>query len=238
MSAYLYLATQDARSFRRITGIPRKRLAQQSGTTEGLLRGIDDPDWRPTLKTVTRLEARYGRDPAWVSNSIVEQVETFTDDEMVIRRDHKVDSPYLPETIRAALDMLPGVARRPDRIEDHRNINLVDATAAHPSRYRVVHHCRESIEAGNVDATSQCLGEFRSEVFRGATQWSYRQVLGTESALVSEIMWAKDGSSEGPHFWRVLYPASDGGVYSLVSMVRPNVAGALLYNEIASALDA
>ena len=238
MSAYLYLATQDVRTFRQITDIPRKRLAIQSGVAEGLVRGMEEPDWRPSIKTVTRLEAKFGRHPDWVSNSIIEEVETVTDDELVIRRDHRLDSPYLPDEIRGALDILPEVASRPDRLEDYRNINLVDATAPHPSRYRVVHHCLESIEAGHLDATSQCLGEFRSEAFRWATQWSYLHALGTRAAIVSEILWAKDGSTEGPHFWRVLYPAKDGGVYSFVSMVRANVAGALLYNEIASALEA
>ncbi|MDA0340085.1 MAG: hypothetical protein O3B74_00635 [Proteobacteria bacterium] len=220
------------------TGTTAKALSRRCEIPDRLLRGMNEPDWSPTLKTLLRIEQAIGDDPAWPSHDVYSWHEAKDEVGFIFCRNRKV-SERDANTFGPVLDVYAKDVSEEDRLSGLAalsNVTVIDVTAEMPTEFFISKHAQTACAALGADYTGKRLREIQGKSYRDVLMQDCLRAKYTGDSLFNDILWANYGTTQGSFFQRLMLPL-EGYVISAVHHHFTKFDGNLGYSEITSYFD-
>lgn len=234
----------EIRRFKVMTGASAREFARICGLQDSTLRGMDDPEWSPTVSTLRAIlramdgpTARFFlavQDLRRLSLGVV----PFTG-----RDGGCLEHLFRPEAARAfgkdaladALDRLCPVGMTGDRaigvakdLVPAAAVHLVDVSASDPEGYLILHWDTGTDYRGGVDFTGVRLLDVEDDAYRQQLGVAYREARESGRPRVSFLH--RRGVGGVRSFYRALIPLpGPGNVAQVVAVVLPQEPEAARY---------
>lgn len=211
LRALVSFATDDVRRFRlRTMGrMSRRKLAKEALLDEATLRGMEDLDWEPSLRTLTSMTAAHKSAPEW-SPKVVDQVLSHQgEDGFIVRRKYSAfEEPDVEPIISAYRRRASDTSFIEWACGDDR-VSVVDWSSDDPAEYRVVRHAPAVSSTIGTKKTSMTFASNASATYRHAVQEDYKSCKDTGEPTMFDVFWSVDRYRRGSYYKRLLVPAGD-----------------------------
>jgi hypothetical protein len=230
----LYLMLRlDARRYLATTGKTAKAMSRKCGIPDRLLRGMNEPDWKPKLNTLLRIEKALCGELDWPSRHVNSWHEAEDDVGFIVCRNRRVTARDAV-SFDDVLEVYNGGRSDEARLgvfEALPNVTIIDVSATPPTEFLVVKHAEISKVARGDDKNGKRLRDFEGKTYRDVLMQDCLRAKYTGDSLFNDVLWANYGTREGSFFQRLMLPLGDH-VISAVKYQLTGFDGNLDYSEI------
>lgn len=239
VNALYLMLRMDARRFLTASGTTAKALSRRCDIPDRLLRGMNEPDWNPTLKTLLRIERALSDDSSWPAHNVNSWHEAEDDVGFIICRNKffSRDDAAAFEDVLAIYNAGGSDDARLGGLEALANVTIIDVSAPSPTDYFIAKHAELARAARGADKKGEHLREFHGRTYRNVLMDDCLRAKHTRDNLFNDVLWANYGTTEGSFFQRLMLPCGDH-VVSAVNFQFTGFDGNVDYSTITSYFDA
>lgn len=208
LRAFVSFATDDVRRYRlRTMGrISRRRLAKEALLDEGTLRGMEELDWEPSLRTLTSMTAAHKSAPEWSPKEVDQLLPHRGDDGFIVRRRYRAsEEPDVEVILQAYLNRSSDSSFLEWASGDDR-VSVIDWTSEDPAEYRVVRHAMNVSNTIGTRKTNTTFADNASATYREAVQEDYKACKDSGAPTMFDVFWSIDNYRRGSYYKRLIMP--------------------------------
>jgi hypothetical protein len=198
-----------------------RKIADLSKVSEAHIRGIANPDWRPSPSFMVKIEHGLRGEPGWPGREGRYMRETTDDSGCAVRRVKEQLSEAQQADVAKCSNLGTFEIERPD-------VTVVDVSMADPRHFRIEKHSQNTAAVAGEDRTGRRLSQSNAPVYGQAVMDDYLWCKATGEPQASDVFWyAKTGQSR--FYTRLLIPAGHL-VFSVLEIHNPSSLGSLEYS--------
>jgi hypothetical protein len=205
----LYLMLRlDAQRYLSTSGTTAKALSRRCAIPDRLLRGMHEARWKPTLKTLLRVERALCDEVAWPSRDVNGWYECEDEDGFIFCR-NRAGTSRPTESFDDVLEVYNDGRSDDARLgalETLSNVTIIDVSAASPTEYSIVKYSDASRAARGTDFKGKRLRDIRVKAYRDFIMQGCLRAKYAGESLFNDVVWANYGTKEGSFSQRLMLP--------------------------------